>query len=269
VGEGYEPVWEIAFPGALAPERAFPLDLCCVAPHPDDAELGMGGTLALHAGRGARVGVLDLSRGEMASNGTPAERLTESAAAAAILGLCWRGNLGLPDRGLTGPTAVARLAAAIRWLRPALLFIPSPEDPHPDHRAAYHLAVEAVFSAGLRRFVASAPGAPEAPAHRPHALLQYCINGWTEPTLAVDVSAVYVSKRQAVAAHRTQFGSGRTGSAAEPPVPTRLNEGRAMAQVEGRERFLGARIGVAWAEGFVPEGPLRVGDLNLLRGVSG
>jgi len=252
----------VDFPGGVAAEAASPLDLLCVAPHPDDAELGMGGLLAVAAASGLRAGVLDLSRGERASNGSPEERLREGGAASRLLGLRWRGNLGLPDRDLVGPKARAALAGAVRLLRPAVVFIPHPEDPHPDHGAAHRLSAEAVFDAGLRRG-AVAPWAEGAPAFRPRSVLQYFINGWREPALVVDVTAAYETKRRAVAAHASQFHLGGTGDAA----PTRLNTGAAMAQVESRDRYFGAQAGVVYAEGFIPLRPLQVADIGLLVGV--
>jgi bacillithiol biosynthesis deacetylase BshB1 len=245
----------LQFPGARL--GRVDLELLCLAPHPDDAELGMGGTLAAEAARGRRVGVLDLTAGEMASNGSPEERLAESAEAAAVLGLAWRGNLGLRDRSLGGDGAVRELTGAIRLLRPAVLCIPCPADPHPDHGAAYRLALEAVFSAGLRRY----PGpewAASLPAFRPGAVVQYFINGWQEPPLVVDVSAVYPRKRAAIAAYRSQFS--RTEGA--DTVTTRLNSGAALGQVEARDRFLGAASGVEYAEGLVPVRPLLLRNLD-------
>ena len=224
------------------------LHLLCVAPHPDDAELGMGGVLALESARGRRVGILDLSQGEMASNGTPAERLAESTTAAEILGLAWRGNLGLPDRDLFGPEQTLQLARALRLLRPEILCIPHPTDPHPDHGAAHRLAVEAAFSGGLRRLD------PDIPPHRPRVVLQYFINGWSEPTFVCDVSPYYARKRAAILAHQSQFGRGE--------VSTRLNAGGAVAQVEGRDRYLGGLQGVEVAEGFCVLRPLSVPDLS-------
>ncbi len=252
----------VGFPGGVTAKDAAPLHFLCVAPHPDDAELGMGGLLVVAAGAGLRTGVLDLSRGERASNGSPEERIGESAAASGILGLRWRGNLGLRDRGLAGDDARAALAGAVRLLRPFAVFIPHADDPHPDHCAAHRLAVEAIFDAGLRRGEV-APWAQEATAFRPQAVLQYFINGWQQAVLTVDVSRVYATKRAAVAAHESQF---HLGGAADG-VSTRLNAGAAMAQVESRDRFFGAQAGVAYAEGFIPLRPLGVGDVGLLMGV--
>ncbi len=243
----------ISFPGAAA--EPVDLDLLCVAPHPDDAEMGVGGVLALCARAGARVGVLDLTRGELASNGTPQERLREGAEAAAALGLTWRGQLGLPDRGLHNAAGAGELVGALRRTRPALVLIPHPDDPHPDHGAAGTLAREAVFSAGLRR-VAGPDWAAGAGATRPRGVLQYCINGWTAPAVAIDVTGVYEVKRRALRAHASQFGSAE--------VPTRLNNGQALAQVEARDRYLGASIGASFAEGLLPLGPLRLDAAALL-----
>jgi bacillithiol biosynthesis deacetylase BshB1 len=248
----------LEFAGGRAATEAAPLDLLCIAPHPDDAELGMGGALSREGARGRRAGVLDLSGGEMATNGTPEARLRESAEAAVMLGLRWRGNLGLPDRALEERQHVVEVVGALRLLRPELLFVPFPEDPHPDHAAACRLALEAAFSAGLRRF-AGPEWAAGAPPHRPRCILQYFINGWRDPPIALDVSAFYDAKRRSIAAHVSQFA--RAGGA-EPGGRTRLNSGAAQAQVEARDRFLGAQLGVVFAEGFIPARPLLVRDME-------
>lgn len=253
-------LWTVT--GTEAPEA--PLDLLCVAPHPDDAELGMGGTLVLEGLRGRRVGVLDLSLGEMATNGTPAQRLEESAAASAVLGLAWRGNLGLPDRALHGADAVRALVGAIRVLRPKVLCLPHPDDPHPDHGAAHHLTVEAAFSAGLRRY----PGpewAADADAFRPATVLQYFINGWQPAAFVLDVTSVYERKRASIAAHRSQFTQVAGGAGG---APTRLNTGAALAQVEARDQYFGAGAGVPFGEGFVPGRPVLLKSLSALNEVA-
>src|ERR1700687_6177278 len=114
-----------------------PLDYLVIAPHPEDAELGAGGTILLLKSQGARVGVLDLTNGEPTPHGSPEIRQRETAAATAVLGLSWRGNLGLPNRALEGTLdARRRLASAFRLLRPRILFAPYWEDAHPDHVAA-------------------------------------------------------------------------------------------------------------------------------------
>src|SRR5215471_9720489 len=145
-----------------------PLDYLVIAPHPDDAELGAGGTILALQAQGARVGVLDLTDGEPTPHGSPELRRQETEAATAILGLDWRGNLGLPNRSLVADLdARARLAGMIRELRPRVLFAPYWEDSHPDHVAASQLVDAARFWAKLTK--TDMPGAP----HYPERLFYY------------------------------------------------------------------------------------------------
>ncbi|MDI6893222.1 MAG: bacillithiol biosynthesis deacetylase BshB1 [Bacillota bacterium] len=227
---------------AVAPGEA--LDLLAIAPHPDDAEIGAGATLALHAARGHRVGVLDLTRGELGTNGTPEERLREAGEAARVLGLAWRGNLGLPDRGLAvHPGAVAQLARTIRRLRPRVVLLPSPTDGHPDHRTATALAREAVMSAGLPKWD------PETLAHRVERVLYYFVDPPVHPSLLVDGSGYLEVKMRALRCHASQFlpGPGR--------MPTVLNDGHYLARVEHQARYLGASCGRQDAEAFSTPAP--------------
>ncbi len=129
-----------------------PLDYLVIAPHPDDAELGVGGTMLLLEEQGARVGVLDLTDGEPTPFGSPEIRRRETEAATEVLGLSWRGNLGLVNRRLEADLAArARLAGVLRELRPAVLFAPYWEDAHPDHVAATALVEAARFWAKLTK----------------------------------------------------------------------------------------------------------------------
>src|SRR6476619_6395714 len=126
-----------------------PVDLLVFGPHPDDIEIGIGGTVAKHTAGGVRVGLCDLTAGEMGSNGTVEGRLAEADAAAKLLGVSWRVNLGLPDRGLHSTADHVKLIASlVRRTRPRTVALPYWSDRHPDHVAASALANEAVFSAG-------------------------------------------------------------------------------------------------------------------------
>src|SRR5262245_6961185 len=130
------------------------LDLLVFGPHPDDIEIGLGGTIARHTAAGHSVGLCDLTAGELGSNGTPDERKREAAAAAAVLGGQWRENLGWPDGGITADDAMVRGAVAlIRQHRPRTVAIPFWNDRHPDHHAASEVLDLAVFKSGLRRYV--------------------------------------------------------------------------------------------------------------------
>lgn len=223
-----------------------PVDLLAFGPHPDDLEIGMGGTLALHALHGARVGLCDLTRGEMGSNGSPAERLAEAEAAAVVLGAAWRANLELPDGGLAlVPDQVKAVAALIRSARPSVIAIPHEHDRHPDHVAAHALLVRAIFDAGLRRF--DAPGQPWRAAR----VVSYFINDSVPPSFVVDVTSAYPKKREALACYVTQFAP-----AGRDAVHTRLTTPLFAQLVESRDAQFGAASGVAFAEGFATREPL-------------
>jgi len=228
------------------------IDLLAIGPHPDDIELGMGGTLARHAAAGYRTAMIDLTRGEMGSNGTPEQRVAEGEAAARILGCQWRRNLALPDRGLDhrDPLQLRAVVEAIRSARPKLLAINWGVDRHPDHRAGSQLLEEAVFTAGLRRYETG-----QEP-YRPARLLYYFINDEAEPSLLVDVTPFHAKKIESLFAHGSQFA--RVGG----EVETRLNSAIGLPyRIEARDRLFGHKAGVELAEGFVIKQPLLVGDL--------
>src|SRR5436190_10571735 len=173
-----------------------PVDLLVFGPHPDDIEIGIGGTVAKHTAGGARVGLCDLTAGEMGSNGTVEERLAESEAARAVLGAAWRENLRWPDRRIGGDAAhVAQAVALIRRHQPRSVAIPYWSDRHPDHVAASHVLTEATFNAGLRRY------APSSEAWKPAWICYYFINDAAEPSVVVDVSAQYDQKGAALDCH--------------------------------------------------------------------
>lgn len=214
------------------------VDLLAFAPHPDDAEIGVGGIVARLAAMGRRVAIVDLTRGERSSNGTVAERMAEAGAAARILG-AMRENLGLPDGGLEpGGETAARMAAAIRRLRPRLVLAPYWEDRHPDHRAAGLAAWEAVRLAGHTAFQ------PDPP-HTPQLLGYYFIHGAAQPTVIVDVSESYGAKEAALLAHRSQFvrDPGR--------VATALNDGGFLEAIRARDARWGTAIGAGYGEGLL------------------
>jgi N-acetylglucosamine malate deacetylase 1 len=223
------------------------MDLLAFGPHPDDIEIGMGGTVALYAARGWRVGLCDLTRGELGSNGTPEERVAEGDAASAVLGAVVRLNLGLPDGELSADAAthVAAIIDTLRRHRPRTIAIPYWEDRHPDHVAASRLLRHAIFRAGLRR-VATA-----ADPWRPEWVCHYFINDSVPPSFVVDVSSVYDVKTRALACHASQFAPG-----GETAAPTRLTAPSFRQLYESRDAQFGALAGVRWAEGFVVREPL-------------
>jgi N-acetylglucosamine malate deacetylase 1 len=230
------------------------LDLLALGAHPDDVELCCGGWLALASERGQRVGVVDLTRGELATNGTPDVRSEEAAAAAAALGLALRENLGLPDGGLTAedPDQLAAVVAALRRHRPGLALAPWTEARHPDHAAAAHLANKAMFFAGLRRYRPDL-GAPWRPAR----LLAYPERHDGRPDVVVDVSAVYERKLAAIACHRSQFGAAPSGG---ERTATILSGSLGLEAFAVRDRYWGASIGVTHGEPYLLGAPVPISD---------
>jgi bacillithiol biosynthesis deacetylase BshB1 len=222
------------------------VDLLVFGPHPDDLEIGLGGTIAHHAAMGLRVGLCDLTAGEMGSNGTVDERLAEAEAARVVLGAAWRENLRWPDREIgTHPEQLAQAAAFIRCHRPRVVAVPYWSDRHPDHVAASAVLVEATFNAGLKRYKA------EGEAWKPEWICHYFINDADRPSFVIDVSAHYERKRQALDCHVSQFRRAGEGTAV-----TRLNTPLFRQLIESRDAQFGALAGVAWAEGVVVREPI-------------
>jgi bacillithiol biosynthesis deacetylase BshB1 len=225
------------------------LDLLVFAAHPDDAEIGMGGTIAKAVRDGQKVGLIDLTYAEMSSNGDVETRQREAAEATAILGLAVRQNLGLPDRGLASlPAQLDRIVAAIRRYRPRIVFAPYPVDRHPDHVQCGKMAEEAVFNAKLRRYM------PGEPAWTAEMLYFYFINDAHTPQLVVDITDVQEIKMNALRAYRSQF---EPAAGQADWVPTPLTTGY-LEQVEARDRLFGQPKRMAYAEGFIAKGAVTV-----------
>ena len=231
-------------------------DVAGICAHPDDAELVMGGTLALEASRGRRVALVDLTRGESGSRGTPEVRAAEAAEAARILGVAHRESLGLPDSRLE-PTAAQKdvVVQALRRLRPRVVIFPHWEQRHPDHSAASRIVYEASFLAGLANY------RPDlGPAFRPFKLV-YALSVTESvdvfPSFVVDITETWERKVRAVAAFVSQF-TARSDEKGPSPLD------RFQRNMELAARRQGQRIGVVFGEGFVTREPLVVADVAAL-----
>jgi bacillithiol biosynthesis deacetylase BshB1 len=223
-----------------------PVDVLVFGPHADDLEIGLGGTISRHTAAGHQVGLCDLTRAELSSNGTPEQRLSEAAAAAAVLGASWRENLGWPDGGIDGSAAQIQAAAdLIRRARPRVVAIPYWNDRHPDHNAASDLLRKAAFKAGLRRYETAYE------SWRPDWICHYFINDSVTPSFVIDVSATYGRKQAALDCYRSQFSDRGEGT-----VGTRLNAPTFRQLIESRDAHFGALSGVAFAEGLVVREPI-------------
>jgi bacillithiol biosynthesis deacetylase BshB1 len=224
-----------------------PIDLLVFGPHPDDIEIGLGGTIARHTASGHVVGLCDLTEGEMSSNGTVEVRRAEGAAAARVLGAAWRENLRWPDGGISAtPDAIRSAVDLIRRHRPRTVAVPYWDDRHPDHVAASQALRLAAFKSGMRKY----ESADEAWA--PDWICYYFINDGATPSFVVDVSAYYDRKREALDCHRSQFRPSGGGA-----VATRLSASTFRQLIESRDAQFGALAGVAYAEGIVVREPLQ------------
>lgn len=230
------------------------LDLLVVAAHPDDAEISVGGTLLLAERAGRRAGVIDLTRGELGTRGTRADRDGEAQRASALLGLAERRNLGLPD-GRVQVTLEAReaLARALRELRPSLVLAHHADDLHPDHAAAGRLAREAWYLSGLQR-LAEQDGGP--PAARPRRLMSFMSHVPFEPTLVVDVTPVWERKVEVVRCYASQLEPAHERDRGEHF----LFGADILARMETKARAWGERIGVRYGEPLLALGPLACSD---------
>lgn len=219
-----------------------------VGPHPDDVEIAAGGTVALLAAAGHRVVMVDLTRGERATRGTPEIRAREAAEAAGILGAAERECLELPDTGVAArdPEQVNRLVSVIRKHRPRLVLTLHENDDHPDHREGAELVRRAVYLAGLRNY----PG-PGGEPWRAGRVLFAMGRGPFEPTCIVDVSGTAAVKRRALEAYRSQFFR-----EADDPLTTPISEPGFLDRIEARDRVMGGRIGAAFGEPFFESVPV-------------
>jgi len=225
------------------------LDALVIAPHPDDAELGMAGAILSLLHQGKRVGVLDLTDGEPTPYGSLEKRERETQEATRLLGLTWRGNLGLPNRRLQA-TLEAReaLAQVIRLATPKWLFAPYWVDAHPDHVAATELIEAARFWSKLTK--TDMVGQP----HHPQRIYYYhCVHlkQVIQPAFVLDISDWWETKAAAIAAYQSQFVEGRTSV-----VPSFLETLRDEAA------YWGKMIGRRYGEPFSSREPLALSSLN-------
>jgi N-acetylglucosamine malate deacetylase 1 len=228
------------------------IDLLIIAAHPDDAELTSGGTLLKARADGYRTGILDLTRGETGTRGTPELRMTEAARAATILGVKVRRNLCLPDAKLTVCEEYKNaIAEVIREMQPRTVILPYWEGRHPDHYTAAILGYEACFLAGLKNY--PLPGE----AFRPFKILYSAAYADVRPTFAVDITPFYERRRRAILAYGSQFRPSARDRRSKVPIPLDELEERMGLQA----RAYGRMIGVKYAEGYVVREIVQVEDV--------
>lgn len=228
------------------------LDLLAIAAHPDDVELTCGGTLIKMAERGYKTGILDLTAGEMGTRGTPETRAKEATRAAKLLGVNWRGMLGVPDSDVQPSRAhKTRLAAVIRELRPKTVILPYWEARHPDHYHASTLGYEGCFLAGLKQLPI------EGEAYRPFKILYSTAYADVRPTFVVDITGQYEKRGRAIAAYGSQFRPKSTTKKSKVYLAIDSLEDR-MNQLA---RHYGQMIGVRYGEPFLIKELMSVEDV--------
>lgn len=238
------------------------LDVLAIGAHPDDVELGCGGTLALLAAAGRRVGILHLTCGEAGTRGTGERRRHEAEAAAEALGAAELLFLDCGDGSFRrGPAEEDALIAVLRRHRPEVILAPTPSDRHPDHGRAYRLVADACFYAGLAARAIPSGGGPADEPFRPAAVHSYMQHDHFEPSFIVDVTDGWAAKQRALDAYESQIYQGSEESS-EPK--TKVASADFRAATEGRARHFGLLVGATFAEPFVSRLPVAVPRADLL-----
>ncbi|AWW28711.1 bacillithiol biosynthesis deacetylase BshB1 [Echinicola strongylocentroti] len=232
------------------------LDILAIAAHPDDAELSCSGTIAAHVKEGYKVGVLDLTQGEMGTRGTPEIRLEESAEAAKILQLSARGNLGFRDAFFTDDEAHhLEVVKIIRKYRPEIVLANAVTDRHPDHGRGGALASKACFISGLRKVTTELEGKQQE-AWRPTYVYHYIQNNYIKPDFVFDISEFWEDKLNSIKAFKSQFFDPNNK---EPE--SFISSKEYFDFVEARAREFGHMINKKYGEGYTVEKTIGVKNL--------
>ncbi len=224
------------------------LDVLIFAAHPDDAELSMGGTIAKLTLAKLKVGVVDLSKGELGTRGNEKTRAIEAKVAGKILKLTHRENLGFKDGSLKfNEKYLNVIVSQIRKFQPKIIFAPFKNDRHPDHVGTSQLVKEAMFFSGLPKFITKENGKLQ-PAYRPQKLFYYMQTYEFNPTFIIDISETYKLKMETVLAYKTQFHNPKSK---EPE--TFISQPKFLKYLEARARQFGFKINKEFGEAFYCE----------------
>lgn len=233
------------------------LDILAIAAHPDDVELACAGTLLAHNAQGLKTGIVDLTRGELGTRGTPETRQEEASAAAKVLGVEVRENLALKDGFFRNDTEEQlAIITAIRKYRPDIVLANAIDDRHPDHGRAAKLIADSCFMAGLRRIETSVDGVAQE-AWRPKQVFHFIQDRYHEPDFVLDITPYMEQKIEAIKCFKTQF------LAASDNEPQTYISGQGFFDsVVYRARMLGKMIGVEYAEGYTSQKMIGLRSFN-------
>lgn len=232
------------------------LDILVIAAHPDDAELGCSGTLAAHVAKGLKVGIVDLTLGEMGTRGTPEIRLQESINAAKILNLAARENLKFKDVYFQNDKEhQTKLIEIIRKYQPTIVLANAVSDRHPDHAKGANLASDACFMSGLSKIETNKEGERQAP-WRPKFIYHYIQNNFITPDFIMDITPFWNVKLESILAFKSQFFDPKSS---EPE--SFISDPNFLPFIEARAREFGHRIHSKYGEGFTVERCVGVDNL--------
>ena len=232
------------------------LDILAFGAHPDDVEIAISGTVIKHIKQGYKVGVIDLTCGELGTRGAPDIRAREAAAAAQFMGLTVRDNLGLPDGfvEVNRPNKL-KVIEVIRKYQPQVILLPMEQDRHPDHGACGKLVRESCFLSGLIKIET------EYPPHKPSQIFNYFLAWEFDYSFIVDISDCFADKMKAIRLFASQFYQ----SDNDDQPQTLLSRPDFLEWIENRARYYGSRLGVKYGEPFHSPGVMKAGDLVKLK----
>ncbi|NLR89886.1 MULTISPECIES: bacillithiol biosynthesis deacetylase BshB1 [Flammeovirga] len=236
------------------------LDILVIVAHPDDAELSCSGTLVKAIQQGKKVGIVDLTKGEMGTRGTPELRMEEAEKASKIMGLSVRENLGFADFYFKNDAEHQKeVSRIIRKYQPDIIITNAVEDRHPDHGKGARLVIDSCFMSGLRKVVTIENGKEQEP-WRPKNVFHVIQSNYLTPDFVVDVTEQWDVKVEAIKAFASQFFVGDADAAPGEPQ-TFISTPQFMQFLEARAREYGQRVGAQFAEGFMKSAPIKVNDL--------
>ena len=235
------------------------LDILAFGVHPDDVELSCGGALIAEKERGKKVGIVDLTKGELGTRGTAVTRKREASEAARIMGMDVRENLSMADGFFKNDKEhQLRVIAAIRKYKPEVVFCNAPDDRHPDHGRSSKLVYDASFLSGLVKIGTKEKNKTQE-AWRPKYLFHYIQDRYIKPNFVIDITAVFEKKIEAVRAYKTQFYDPRSK---EPE--TYISSPEFLESIIYRAKMMGKMIGVKYGEGFVADKMIGIKGIDSL-----
>jgi bacillithiol biosynthesis deacetylase BshB1 len=236
------------------------IQVLAVAVHPDDVELCCSGTLMMEKAMGKTVGVVDLTRGELGTRGTPELRLKEATEASRIMGLDIRENLGMADGFFQNNEENQRkLIRAIRFYQPEIVLASALEDRHPDHGRAGHLISDSCFLSGLRKISTRDAEGKEQEQWRPKYVFHFIQDRFYQPSFVYDITPVFERKLESIRAYNSQFHS---LSYDQDEPQTYISGPDFLGSIVGRAQMLGKMIGVKYAEAFISEKMIGISSLD-------